>query len=487
MAKDKKNAAPEDAPDPNARLVISDGDKNKGKKWFERARDLGDKRQFDYAIEYYISGLEFWADAVEEACKPLHGCAVARRSTGGKKPGFKDTLTRSLTDKNAQKAFMNSLWLFGRDPENYTYLEGIAKNASRLRADNAAHWACTICYKALDINTKATAKQFSALARLLEEIGDRAAARAEAAFAAEAFTTSVEVIRTWARRFPKDHTSEDALKEISTKLTILKGKYQSGDGYRDSIVNADEQQDLHDAQRSIQNVDRVTELLNKTEAEYLEDRDAAGKLSQLVDLLCRQEDAKLEEKAIGYLIADYERTKNYAFKQRADDIRMKQLGRAVRSAVKEKDKEATKKAQLTQLRFEIGVFTERTERFPTDLRVKFDLALRLFRGGKFDDAIPMLQNARSDPKNRAACGLYLGRCFYHKDYHSQAISTLEDAIEQYEFSEDDTGKSLQYWLGRAQEAAGESDAAQKTFGNLLQLDYNYRDVRVRLDGLRQAK
>lgn len=388
MAKDKKIDVPEEAPDLNARLVITEADINKGKKWFERARDLGDKRQFDYAIEYYISGLEYWANAVEEACKPLHGCAVARRSTGGKKPGLRDTMTRSLTDKNPRKAFMNALWLFGRDPDNFTYLEGIAKNASRLRAEDTAHWACTICYKALDSNPKATGKQFNALARLLEEIGDRAAARKEPAFAAQALTTSVEVVRTWARRFPKDHESENALKEISTKLTILKGKYQSAEGYRESIRDAGEQQDLHDAKRSVQSVDRVTQLVNKTETEYLEDRDAPGKLGKLVDLLCRQEDAVLEDKAIGYLVADYERTQNYALKQRADDIRMKQLGREVRAAVKDQNPDAAKQAQLAQLRFEIATYTERAERFPTDLRTKFELALRFFRGGKFDEAIP---------------------------------------------------------------------------------------------------
>ncbi len=484
MVKNKKIEAPEDAPDLNARLAISETDKTKGAKWFERARDLGAKRQFDYAIAYYISGLEFWPNAVEEACKPLHGCAVARRSTGGKKPGLRDTLKRSLTDKDPRKALTNAFWLFGHDPDNYTYLDGIAKNASRLRADDTAHWACTICYKALDTNPKATAKQFSALARLLEEIGDRAAARGEAPFAAEALTTGVEVVRTWSRRFPKDHDSETALKEISTKLAILKGKYQSDGGYRDSIRDADEQQVIQDTQRSIQSEDRVTQLISRAEADYLENPDAAGKLSHLVDMLCRQENAELEDKAISLLVADFERTGNYAFKQRSDDIRMKQLSRAVRSAMKAKDKEAAQKAQIAQLRFEIGVYTERADRFPTDLRIKYELALRSFRGGRFDDAIPMFQLARGDPKNRAACGLYLGRCFFHKEYYTQAISSLEEAIAHYEFTDNDMGKSLQYWLGRAQESAGESEAAKKTFGNLLQLDYNYRDVRDRLDGLR---
>jgi hypothetical protein len=42
---------------------------------------------------------------------------------------------------------------------------------------------------------------------------------------------------------------------------------------------------------------------------------------------------------------------------------------------------------------------------------------------------------------------------------------------------------MHYWLGRAQEANGDQDAARRTYGNLLQMDYNFRDVRARLDNL----
>ena len=109
-----KKANSDDA-DSTASLVTTPEDQSKAKKWFARARELGDKRQFDYAIEYYVNGLEFWPDAVEEACKPLHGCAVARKQTGGKKPGLKDTMRRSQSDKDAKKAFLNTAWLFGRE------------------------------------------------------------------------------------------------------------------------------------------------------------------------------------------------------------------------------------------------------------------------------------------------------------------------------------------------------------------------------------
>jgi len=486
MLKKKNTSAPEEANDENARLETTDAEQNKAKQWFKRARELGDKRQFDYAVEYYVSGLEFWPDAVEEALKALRGCAVARRSTGGKKPGLKDTMTRSVNDKDARQAFVNALWLFGHDPENYGYQEAIAKNACRLQAVDAAKWACDVCYSSLENNPKASAKQYSSLARLLEEMGDKAITREDFGYAVEALTTSVEVVRTWLRKFPKDNNAEVALKEISTKLTIVKGKYQDGDSFRGSIRDADEQRDRHDQKRSVQGEDRLTELIRKAEAEYEENPDQPGKLNQLVDLLCKQEKTEFENRAIALLTADYERTDHYAFKQRADDIRMKQLGRAVRAASKVGDAEALKKAQIAQLRFELGVFKERTERFPTDQRLKFEYAVRCFRAGQVDEAIPMFQSARSDPKNRSACGLFLGRCFFKKGYHSQAVSTLQQAVAQHEYRDDETAKSLNYWLGRAQEAAGDLAEAQKTYGNLLELDYNYRDVRDRLDGLRQA-
>jgi tetratricopeptide (TPR) repeat protein len=167
----------------------------------------------------------------------------------------------------------------------------------------------------------------------------------------------------------------------------------------------------------------------------------------------------------------------------ADDIRIKQLGRELRRAVKSGDQAAIKEKQLDQLRFELAAYIERVEKYPTDLRLRFELAVRYFRGGRFDEAIPLFQSARNDPRNRASAGMYLGRCFFRKGYHSQAISTLREAIQHYEHSDDELAKNMQYWLGRAQEEAKQVEEARKTYGALLQLDYNFRDVRDRLDGL----
>lgn len=483
MAKEAQENGTTEPRDDNARLSVSPDDKVKAAKWFARARELGDKRQFDYAIEYFVNGLEFWPDAVEEACKPLHGCGVARRQFGGKKPGLKDTMRRSLNDKNPKQAFLNSMWLFGHDPDNLNYLEAAMRNASRLRAENAAFWAGGVYLKALESNQKSSTKLFLQLANLTEEIADRAGERGETAFGITVFQLGIEALNVLKRRNPKDASIDDALRHLSTKLTILKGKYKDGDSYRDSIVDVDTQKDLHDEQRTIQADERVDELIRKAEGEYQEDPDDPNRVKQFVDLLCRREREPDELKAISVLVNEYKRTSNYRWKQLADDICMKQLDRKARELARSGDEAAIKEHQVKQLRFELTVFKERVDRYPTDNRIKFEYAVRNFRAGRFDEAIPLFQAARNDPKNRTACGLYLGRCFFRKGYHAQAIEILEEAISGYAVSDDELAKSLLYWLGRAQESAGRGDDARRTYGKLLQADYNFKDVRGRIDAL----
>lgn len=482
MANENNGAAALDS-DADARLVTSPEDKVKAEKWFQRARELGEKRQFDYAIEYYVNGLEFWPDAVDEALKPLHGCAVARKQTGGKKAGFKDTMKRSLNDKDTKKALSNALWLFGRDPDNLSYLEAITRNAARHRAEDAGKWSAGAYQKALESTAKVSAKQLQVLTQMLEDMGDRAAERGESDFGVEAYSMGVESLNLWRRRFPRDEKAENLVKNLSTKLTILKGKYKDGDSYRDSIVDSEEQTDRHDEQRSVQSDDRLEQLIAKAEAEFGADRDNKTKLKSFMDLLCRRERDEDETRAIGILVGEYKRTDEYRHKQAADDIRMKQLGRQARQIVKSGDREKAKAHRIAQLRFELGVYRERVDRYPTDLRARFEYGVRNFDAGRFDEAIPLLQASRSDPKNKAACSMYVGRCFFRKGYHGQAVSALRAALEEHKFNDDDFAKETQYWLARAYQGDRDISSARDAYGKILQLDYNFRDVRARMDAL----
>lgn len=170
-------------------------------------------------------------------------------------------------------------------------------------------------------------------------------------------------------------------------------------------------------------------------------------LKNFVDFLRRRERDDEETRAIGILVNEFKRSGTYRWKHLADDIHMKQLGRKDRDLAKRGDQATRKDHRIKRLRFELGVFKERLERYPTDNRVRFEYGVRNFQAGRFDEAIPLFQAARADPKNRAACGMYLGRCFFHKGYHAQAIAALQQAIDEHEFEDDDIAKIMLYWLG----------------------------------------
>ena len=176
---------------------------------------------------------------------------------------------------------------------------------------------------------------------------------------------------------------------------------------------------------------------------------------------------------------------NYNYKVRSDEIRSKLFRRRIRQAAAAGDKQGARQIQIEQLKFELKVFKERVEKYPTDNRIKFELGKRMFQARSYDQAIPMLQEARNDPKNRTSCMLLIGRCFLEKGLHSQAITSLNQAISEHELIGDDLGKSLYYWLGRAFEAAGKTEDAAKAFGQVIQWDYNYKDVRRRLEALEE--
>jgi tetratricopeptide (TPR) repeat protein len=316
-----------------------------------------------------------------------------------------------------------------------------------------------------------------------EELGDRASARNESGLGILAYQIGIDAMNTWRRRSPDDRAIEDLVRHLSTKQTILKGKYEKGETYRDSMADADEQADQQDKERTVQSADRLDELIEKAEKEFQDNPTDDRNLKNVVDMLCRRERNAEELRAVQLLVERYKESSNYRWKQMADDIRMRQLGREARELAKSGKPEAVKEHQIKQLRFELAVFKERVERYPTDNRMKFEYGTRTFRAGRFDDAIPLLQTARADPKNRTACGVYLGRCFLRKGYHSQAISTLRETIAGHEHTGDELSKSMFYWLGQALEGYGQPSEARETYGKILQVDYNYRDVRARLDAL----
>jgi len=78
----------------------------------------------------------------------------------------------------------------------------------------------------------------------------------------------------------------------------------------------------------------------------------------------------------------------------------------------------------------------------------------------------------------------LGQAFEAKDWHREAAETYQRALET-EMTEE-RAKELRYNLGSVLEKMGELGRARDEFSAVAQTDYNYKDVRQRLNDVNKA-
>lgn len=463
--------------------AFSDEDIRKAKEWFTRGQDMAQKKNYDYAIECYLTGLAFWPEAVEEGHKPCYAAALFR---GPRKVGFGDQMKLKTTGRDLKQAMLNAETLLTKEVRNPAYMEAVLRNAAKARYEATAMWIGEMLNEAAMKEEKTNPARFQLLREVYEEMGDNNT-EADPELAITAYERAVEALSKLKALKPQDMTISTDLRDVAGKLTILKGRYSSADSFRESVRDTEGQKEIHDRERLVQSDQRLDEIIAKAQAAY-EARPTERKLvMDLVELLCRREDERDESKAISILVKAFKETTDYPFKIRAEDIRIRQLNRKGRQVKAAGDRDAYRHHVAEQLRFELNVYKDRIRHYPTDMRLRFKYGELLFKAGKHDDAIPVLQEARSDPKHRYQCSLFIGRCFHAKGYHSQAIDTFKEAIASYETPDDSVGKELHYWLGRAYQEDGQVADALKTYGQLIQWDYNYRDgdVRTRIDELKR--
>ena len=136
---------------------------------------------------------------------------------------------------------------------------------------------------------------------------------------------------------------------------------------------------------------------------------------------------------------------------------------------------------------EVEILSARTERYPQDMRMKFELATRLMKQQKWQAAIPLLQQSRSDPRVKGESLINLGKCFGYDKKPQLARRQFEAAVPDINHdTQPDLFKDLFYSLGRLCEEMQDKAAAEENYQKVLEVDYNYRDTVKRLDKLQES-
>ncbi len=150
---------------------------------------------------------------------------------------------------------------------------------------------------------------------------------------------------------------------------------------------------------------------------------------------------------------------------------------------KELEKETSSLARKLLDR-EVEIYAERVPRYPQNKRLKFELARRYGRLQRWGDAIPLYQQASTDPRLEVESVFSLGKCFLQDNKPQLALKQFEKIVDKITFEDKaNTFKEIHYLLGRLYDQAKDKQKAENHYGEVLAVDYEYRDVRDRLQQL----
>ena len=442
----------------------------KGKAFFDRGDQVAETGNWDFAIQLYVDGIRREPGNVQRGHQPLREVALKRRASGGKAAGLIEQLKRR-GGKTPEEALANAQYLLAKDPGNVSHMVAVLKAAQNLPepAPELIKWICDILLEAMRQAKKPNLQICKMTARAYSDV--------------EAFAEAVQVCDIALSAYPDDVELGDMARNLSARETIKHGQYDSEGSFVGSVRDMDQQIELAQKDQMAQSREFLERQIQQARAEYEANPTVPGKIDALVDALLKVEEEGYENEAIDVLKKAHADSEAYRFKMRMDDIRIRQMRRRVNALKSSGDRQAARQAMRQLLAFELEAYAERAANYPTDLSIKFELGRRQLLAGKIDDAIASLQQAQRDPKRRLTAMTLLGNAFAKKGWHREAVETYRRALDLEPTEE--RAKELHYSLATSLEAMGEKQEALDHLSRVAQIDYNYRDVRDRIEALRK--
>jgi hypothetical protein len=430
----------------------------------------------DYALTLYLQGLNMYPDAAEEGHQKLYEAALRRRQRGGKAPGMFDRakweMAKLTLEKDPKAGMLKAEEMWSKDPMNLEYLEYTARCALKGGYSASANWLCDTLVAKATSESKPSPRVFRTAADLYRELGNAA--------------KQVEALERYIRAKPDDTQAVSELKNAQAQKSIDSGKYSGK-----ATDNVDEQQrTFYDGlfSQDTHKEEARDHAVLAAKAEYEKEPGNVAKVRKYANALVEKSDEASENEAIALLTERYERLGDYTLKQRADDIRIRQLDRKGAELLKrrqaEPGNEALKAEAATLVgeirRTKLAIYREQHKQYPTDNEILYKLGVELYNCKLYDEAIPAFQQAQNEPRIQIDALYWLGMSFARNGLVDAAVDEFKEAIGKYEIEKDDRSKRLHYALARCHEQNDQFADAAEEYKLLARWDYNYMDVRDRL-------
>jgi len=466
-------------------------DRRKAASFFKHAATTAETRNYDYAIDLYISGLKNDPDNMDKH-EELREVALRRKVAGGKPPKFSERFAVGAKEKIDKFLHAEKLW--SKEPLSFARAINAMEKAVEADLDQddynigeVVHWIGVLILEKNETDKQLKKEDYVKLKELFGEIGSWEKAR-------DACARAIDLD-------PTDLSLSDELRDIEAEVTMIKSYDEKPeDDYRGNIKDADKQQEL-DQQDQLTKTERaLTEIIERARNAYNENPDDIKLREKLISALISKHETESENEAIELLKEAHAKTENYRYKMQVSDVQMRQADRKLRKlqeAVKTNPDNAEAKTKLKQfykqkLQFELQQFADRAKHYPTEMKWRYEIGKRYFAARKYEQAVEHLQKSMADPKVKSQSCNYLGQCYIASEWWDEAIDTLKSGLETHRDPSDKLGLEMRYNLMHALAKSAENDKvlerakeAAKVASEILQANINYKDIKQRINEIRK--
>ncbi|MEM6823310.1 MAG: tetratricopeptide repeat protein [Verrucomicrobiota bacterium] len=288
---------------------------------------------------------------------------------------------------------------------------------------------------------------------------------------------------------PNDGEALKGMKDASAMHASASGSWEEGSDYRDSLRDADQAKRLEQEKRVVRSADAIDAQLEELTKQYNENNTNLATVKKIAELLERKNDFANAITWFDYAFqlsnqADPEIEKRlYTLKMTNVETAIQQKEAELQSAddqTRPQIEQELHQLQTQKAEFELSAARERVQKYPNDKGLRYELGKALFDAGSYQEAVPELQQATSQPNVRIKAINILGLCYQHRNIMDLAIKQFETAKSE-SLTMDNLKKEVTYNLGLALEHAERKDESLEQFKEIYEVDYHYRDVAQRVE------
>jgi tetratricopeptide (TPR) repeat protein len=433
-------------------------------------------KNYDYAISLILT-------VVKQAPEFLEGRKVLRRAEGEKSRTQKKGLFGgglSLGGFKLPSGGKKDPWaaiaeleeaVFQKDPYNLNANQALYDHAMRLNQTDLAAFALETIREGHPTNT-----------RNMHVLAQHYMAHEQPEKASDVYRGILKVT-------PSDMDAIKGEKDSAAKTSMMRQGWQQEGGMKSAMKDAKEAQQLEMLNRQGMTPEQMEALLAQLFEDYEKDQNNVVVVKRIADLYDKMEQ---HEHALSY----YEwavqlNPGDVTLQGRVDQVRNKvaELQIAAMQADIDANPDAPdieeKRAQVLAIKRDrlaslLAEAKGKVDRNPTDKQYRFDYAAVLYQAEMFREAIPELQQAKSNPHIRNKALLMLGKCFAALNMNDLAIGAMTEAVKEIPAFNNEK-KNLLYSLGLVYEKVGNTTEYLNCMKEIYNNDYGYLDVANRVE------